>query len=87
MAEQTEAQTARRRISGGTIAALVGLAVLIIFIVQNTGTVRFTFLFAHFSWPLWVYTIVTAVFGALVWFGLGMIRRHRRRMERRYGQG
>jgi hypothetical protein len=32
---------------------------------------------------LWLYTILTALFGALVWFGLGVIRRHRRRMERR----
>jgi hypothetical protein len=32
---------------------------------------------------LWVYTIVTAVFGALVWFGWGVIRRHRRRKNRR----
>jgi uncharacterized integral membrane protein len=36
-----------------------------------------------FIWPLWVYTIVVAVFGALVWFGLGVMRRHRRRKERR----
>jgi hypothetical protein len=26
---------------------------------------------------------MTAVFGALVWFGLGVMRRHRRRVERR----
>jgi hypothetical protein len=26
---------------------------------------------------------VMAVFGALVWFGLGVMRRHRRRKERR----
>jgi uncharacterized integral membrane protein len=72
-----------RGLSGGTIAALGGIAVLVIFVVQNTEDVRFHFLFLDFTWPLWLYTIVTALFGALVWFGLGVMRRHRRRKERR----
>jgi uncharacterized integral membrane protein len=76
-------QERRRGISGGAIASLSGIAVLLIFIVQNTEDVRFHFLFWSFTWPLWLYTIVTAVFGALVWFGLGVLRRHRRRQERR----
>ncbi len=70
-------------ISGGAIASLSGLAVLVIFIVQNTQDVNFQFLFLDFTWPLWLYTIVVALFGALVWFGLGVMRRHRRRKERR----
>jgi uncharacterized integral membrane protein len=70
-------------LSGGAIASLSGLAVLVIFIVQNTEDVRFHFLFLDFTWPLWLYTIVVALFGALVWFGLGVIRRHRRRQDRR----
>ena len=57
--------------------------VLLIFIIQNTDKVRFQFLFWTFTWPLWWYTIMTALFGALVWFGLGVMRRHRRRVERR----
>jgi uncharacterized integral membrane protein len=72
-----------RRLSGGAIASLFGLAVLAIFVIQNTEPVEFRFLFVRFSWPLWLYTIVTAVLGALVWFGLGVIRRHRRRVEHR----
>lgn len=72
-----------RKISGGAIASLTGLGVLAIFIVQNTQDVRFDFLFFHFTWPLWLYTIVVALFGALAWFGLGVLRRHRRRKERR----
>ena len=72
-----------RKLSGGVIASLGGLVVLFIFIVQNTEDVRFDFLFLNFTWPLWFYTIVVAVFGALVWFGLGVMRRHRRRKERR----
>lgn len=72
-----------RKLSGGVIASLIGVGVLVIFIVQNTEDVRFDFLFLTFTWPLWLYTVVTALFGALVWFGLGVIRRHRRRQERR----
>jgi uncharacterized integral membrane protein len=72
-----------RRIGGGAIASLTGVGVLLIFIIQNTEDVRFDFLFLSFTWPLWLYTIVTAAFGALIWFGLGVIRRHRRRKERR----
>jgi uncharacterized integral membrane protein len=71
------------KLSGGAIASLGGLAVLVIFIVQNTEDVKFKFLFFDFTWPLWLYTIVVALFGALVWFGFGVIRRHRRRKERR----
>jgi uncharacterized integral membrane protein len=72
-----------RKLSGGAIASLGGVAVLLIFVVQNTADVRFHFLFLDFTWPLWLYTIVTALFGALVWFGFGVMRRHRRRKERR----
>jgi len=83
MTQQGEAQQARRRLSGGAIASLSGLAVLLIFIIQNRVRIRIDFLFWSFIWPLWLYTIVIAVFGALAWFGLGVMRRHRRRKERR----
>jgi len=83
MTESPDAQKDRRRLSGGAIASLSGLAVLLIFIIQNTQVVAFRFLFLHFSWPLWLYTIIAALCGALVWLGLGMLRRHRRRVERR----
>jgi uncharacterized integral membrane protein len=72
-----------RRLSGGVIASLGGVGVLLIFIIQNRERIRFHFLFWSFAWPLWWYTILTALFGALVWFGLGVMRRHRRRVERR----
>ena len=72
-----------RRLGGGAIASLSGLAVLVIFVIQNTQDIRFDFLFISFTWPLWLYTIVVALFGALVWFGLGVVRRHRRRKQRR----
>ena len=76
-----EPQGGRSKLGG--LASLTGVAVLVIFIVQNTQDVRFHFLFLDFTWPLWLYTIVVAVFGALVWFGLGVMRRHRRRKDRR----
>ena len=72
-----------RGIGAGTIATLGGVGVLLIFILQNTEDVRFHFLFLDFTWPLWLYTIVVALFGALVWFGIGVMRRHRRRKDRR----
>ena len=80
---QPPAQQSSGGLSGGAIASLSGIAVLVVFIVQNTEDVRFHFLWLDFTWPLWLYTIVVALFGALVWFGLGVIRRHRRRKERR----
>lgn len=79
MSQQRTARPGGRRLSGGAIASLAGVGVLLIFIVQNTEDVRFDFLSLSFTWPLWLYTIVTALFGALVWFGLGVMRRQRRR--------
>jgi uncharacterized integral membrane protein len=73
----------KSRFGGGAIASLIGVGLLLIFIIQNTEKIRLHFLVWHFSWPLWLYTIVIAVFGALLWFGLGVMRRHRRRKERR----
>lgn len=80
---QHEPPSSGSKLSGGAISSLLGIGVLVVFIVQNTEDVRFHFLFLDFTWPLWIYTIVVALFGALVWFGLGVMRRHRRRKERR----
>ena len=80
---RTTAQQQGRRLGGGTIASLTGLGVLLIFMVQNTQDVTVHFLFWKFSWPLWLLILVSAVFGALAWLGLGVIRRHRRRKARR----
>ena len=81
MTQQGEAEQANQRLTGGMIASLTGLAVLVIFAIQNRVHIKIHFLFWSFIWPLWVYTIVTAVFGALVWFGWGVMRRHRRRKD------
>jgi uncharacterized integral membrane protein len=72
-----------RRLGGGAIASLTGVGFLLAFMLQNTEKARLDFLFWSFTWPLWLLTIVSALLGALVWFGLGVMRRHRRRKERR----
>jgi uncharacterized integral membrane protein len=70
-------------LGGGAIAALTGVGLLLVFMIQNTEDVTLNFLFWSFSWPLWLFTFVIALVGALVWFGLGVMRRHRRRKARR----
>ena len=71
------------RLGGGAIAAISGAALLIIFMVQNTEDVTLEFLFWDFTWPLWLVVLLSATVGALIWLGLGVLRRHRRRAERR----
>jgi len=71
------------RLGGGVIASLSGVALLVIFMLQNTDEVTLDFLFWSFTWRLWVLVLVSAIIGALVWLGVGMLRRHRRRRERR----
>jgi len=75
-----------RRLGGGAIASLAGVGLLAIFMFQNTESVRLDFLFWSFTWPVWLLTLASALLGALVWFGLGVMRRHRRRKERRQGR-
>ena len=71
------------RLGAGAIASLTGVGLLVIFMLQNREDVSVDFLFWSFTWPLWLLTLVTALVGALVWFGLGVMRRHRRRKARR----
>lgn len=80
----TSPQAEGRRLGGGAIASLIGVGLLLIFMIQNTESVRLDFLVWSFTWPLWLLTMASAVLGALVWFGLGVMRRHRRRKERRH---
>ena len=82
--EGTRAQSDGRRLGGAAIASLTGAGLLVIFMIQNTESVRLDFLIWSFTWPLWLLTIASALLGAVVWFGLGVIRRHRRRKERRH---
>ena len=71
------------RLSGGIIATLAGGGLLVVFMLQNRQDVTLDFLFWGFTWPLWLFTLVDAMLGAIVWIGLGVLRRHRRRVARR----
>ena len=51
--------------------------------VQNTQDVDVEFLFWDFTWPLWLIVLASSTLGALVMLGVGIVRRHRRRKERR----
>lgn len=82
MAEQNESSNGAR-LGAGAIASLSGGALLLIFMLQNRNKVGIDFLFWSFTWPLWLVILVSALIGAFVWFGLGVLRRHRRRKERR----
>ena len=73
----------KRGLGLGAIASIAGGAGLIIFMLQNTEDVTVKFLFWKFTWPVWLLVLVAAVVGAIVWLGLGILRRHRRREARR----
>ena len=77
------AEGQRARLSSGVIASLTGVGLLVIFMVQNTQPVTLQFLFWSFTWPLWLFTLAMALVGGLLWLGLGVLRRHRRRKARR----
>jgi uncharacterized integral membrane protein len=75
------------RLSGGLIATLAGGGLLLVLLLQNRQEVTLHFLFWSFTWPLWLFALVDALLGAIVWFGLGVLRRHRRRVARRAARG
>lgn len=88
MTQQTPAGSAaganqKARLGGGALASIVGAGLLLIVVLQNTEDVTINFLFWSFVLPLWLFALGTAVLGALLWFGLGVMRRHRRRKARR----
>jgi uncharacterized integral membrane protein len=91
MAEQSPAGDSRTgpaqenggQLGAGAIAGLTGVGLLVIFLIQNTEDVKIDFLFWSFTWPLWLYTFVITLLGALMWIGFGVVRRHRRREARR----
>lgn len=70
-------------LGAGAISSLVGIGLLLVLMLQNTQKVEVRFLFWTFSWSLWLYGLVMALVGALIWFGLGVMRRRSRRKERR----
>lgn len=79
----TDATESKDGMGAGVAATIGGFGVLLLAIFQNREEVTVNFLFWSFTWPLWLYTVVVALIGALVWFGLGVMRRRRRRKARR----
>ena len=79
----TDATESKGGVGAGAIATVGGVGVLLVAVLQNREDVTLNFLIWSFTWPLWLYTVVVALFGALVWFGLGVMRRRRRRRARR----
>ena len=70
-------------LSVGLVMSFLGGGLLVAFVLQNREDVTFDLLFWGFTWPMWLFTLVTAALGAFVWIGLGVLRRHRRRVARR----
>jgi len=66
-----------RRFGPPALIALIAL----LFVVQNTDSVPFSFLWFEFRWPLWIMLLVFTTIGALV--ALGVARRRRSRKARR----
>ena len=64
------------------IVGVIAVAVLA-FIIQNRGSVKLTWLFWSFSWPLWLLLVVTIGLSLIAGQILLMLRRHRRRVARR----
>jgi uncharacterized integral membrane protein len=79
----TGSPSSASRLGAGAIAALTGGGLLLVFMLQNTQDVTLKFLVWSFTWPLWLFTVVDATLGAVLWIGIGLVRRHRRRVERR----
>jgi uncharacterized integral membrane protein len=79
----TDGAAGGRHLSGGVIATLGGGGLLVVFMAQNTDDVTLKFLFWSFTVPLWLFTLAVAILGAVLWIGLGVLRRHRRRKARR----
>ena len=71
------------QVSGAALASGTGIAALVTFMAQNREDVRLDFLVWHFTLAVWLLVLLSALVGAVVWFGLGVLRRHRRRVDRR----
>ena len=78
-----ETQARKSKFGLGAILSLAGGGLLLVFVLQNTKSIDVDFLIWTFTWPLWSLIVVSALLGALTWFGMGVVRRHQRRALRR----
>ncbi|TMK83770.1 MAG: LapA family protein [Actinobacteria bacterium] len=67
------------RPSLGAVATIVGVAVLLVFMLQNRQDIRVHLFFWHVTLPVWFIIFGSALLGALVWIAAGVFRRRRRR--------
>ncbi len=58
--------------------AVIGLIALL-FIVQNTDSAEFSFLWFNFRFPLWAMLLIFMAIGALVFWGAARRRRARKK--------
>jgi uncharacterized integral membrane protein len=72
--------------SGWLIGGGVLLALLLVFIFQNTADTEFKFLFWSFTLPLWLVLLITALVAFVIGQFALMWRRHKRRKARRDGR-
>ena len=66
-------------LSARAIAFLVGAILLLVFMLENTRDARVHLFFWHVTLPLWFVIFGSALAGAILWEGFGVLRRHRRR--------
>lgn len=71
MSDRKPGEYGREGLSGKTIAALVALVVLLIFVLQNLDRARVHFLFWDVEARLWVVIVIAAALGFLIGWFLG----------------
>jgi uncharacterized integral membrane protein len=77
-------RSARERQNLGKFIALgVVVVLIIIFILQNTASVAFTFLFWGFEWPVWAMLVLALLLGFVLGLLVGAILRRRKKKELR----
>ena len=72
----------KKRIGPREIGGLVALALLIVFIVENTRRVRIRFIIPEVKAPLFVALLIAALVGALAfWLIQSRVRRRKKRSK------
>ncbi len=68
---------------GKLIAAAVVAIIILIFILQNTRDLQFSFLFWDFTWPAWLMLVITLLIGFVIGFLVSALLRRRKKREMR----
>jgi uncharacterized integral membrane protein len=69
----------RRRPSRKLVAGLVLVVLAVVFVFQNTGRGRISFLFWHLTMPAWIWLLSIFVVGVVVGSVFPWLRRSKRR--------